>query len=238
MFRLLRQLNIPVLLTGLSLLCQCATPPLPTTAGHPPAVRAPDPARWDRVTKNLGAAVPADDQGHAIPWRFSIRKAAGMNAVSWPDGRLDINAGILPFVKSDAELAAVLTHEMAHVFHRHHRIQIAESWATLLAGTALGVVMSQQGNDTLTSAAGASGAILTVNVTALAARRRAREFEADATSLDLLRRAGYPPQAAVEFWERYALARTISGQRKGSWWQAHPPDAERVRRLQHLADAR
>ena len=99
-------------------------------------------------------------------------------------------------------------------------------------------MLGQQGNDTLTSAAGASGAILTVNVTALAARRRAREFEADATSLDLLRRAGYPPQAAVGFWERYARARTATGQRNGRWWQAHPPDTERVRRLQQLAAAR
>ena len=236
MFRLLRQLHVPVLLTGLSLLCQCATPP--ATTSHPPVVRAAEPARWDRVTTNLAAAVPVDDQGQAVLWRFSIRDAAGMNALSWPDGRLEINGGILPFVKSDAELAAVLTHEMAHVFHRHHRIQIAESWTTLLAGAAVGVALSQQENGALTSAAGASGTVLTVNVTALAARRRAREFEADATSLDLLRRAGYPPQAAVEFWERYARARTAAGQRNGRWWQAHPPDTQRVRRLQQLAAAR
>jgi predicted Zn-dependent protease len=237
-FRLLRQLHLPGLLTGLSLLCQCATPPPPATPSHPPAVQAAGPARWDRVTTNLAAAVPADDQDEAVRWRFSIRDAAGINALSWPDGRVEINRGILPFVRSDAELAAVLTHEMAHVFHRHHRLQIAESWTTLLAGAALGVVLGQQGNDPLTSAAGASGAILTVNVTALAARRRAREFEADATSLDLLRRAGYPPQAAVGFWERYARARTATGQRNGRWWQAHPPDTERVRRLQQRAAAR
>lgn len=237
MFRLLRPLHLPVLLTGLGLLCQCATPP-PASTGHPPAVRDAATARWDRVTKILAAAVPVNDQGQAVAWRFSIRDATGMNALSWPDGRLEVNAGILPLVKSDAELAAVLTHEMAHVFHRHHRIQIAEAWTNLLAGAAVGVVLSQQENDVLTSAAGASGAILTVNVTALAARRRVREFEADATSLDLLRRAGYPPQAAVAFWNRYALARAAAGSRNGSWWQAHPPDAERVRRLQQLAAAR
>ena len=120
MSRLLRQLHLPVLLTGLGLLCQCATPP-PAATSHPPAVRPAATARWDRVTKNLIVAVPVDDQGQAVAWRFSIRDATGMNALSWPDGRLEVNAGILPFVKSDAELAAVLTHEMAHVFHRHHR---------------------------------------------------------------------------------------------------------------------
>ena len=237
MSRLLRQLHVPVLLTGLSLLCQCATPP-PATPGPPAAVRAADPARWDLVTKNLASAVPVDDQGQAVAWRFSIRAAAGMNALSWPDGRVEVNAGILPFVRSDAELAAVLTHEMAHGFHRHHRVQIAEAWTALLAGAAVGVALGQQENDLLTAAAGASGTVLTVNVTALAARRRAREFQADATSLDLLRRAGYPPQAAVEFWNRYALARAAAGYRNGSWWQAHPPDAERVHRLQQRAAAR
>ena len=60
MFRLLHQLHVPGLLTGLSLLCQCATPPHANSTGHPAAVRAADPARWDRVTKNLAAAVPVD----------------------------------------------------------------------------------------------------------------------------------------------------------------------------------
>ena len=236
MLRLLRQLHVPALLTGLSLLCQCATPPCATD--HPPTPGAPSPTRWDRVTKILAAAVPVDDRGQTVAWRFSIREGPGINAVSWPDGRVEVNGGILPFVKSDAELAAVLTHEMAHVFHRHHRIQIIESWTAMLAGAAVGVILTHQENDTLTAVAGASGAVLTVNLTALAARRRTREFEADATSLGLLRRAAYPPQAAVEFWDRYAQARAAAGYLNGRWWQSHPPDAERVRRLQQLADAR
>lgn len=236
MLRLLRQLHLPALLTGLSLLCQCATAPSATDPALHPG--APGPTRWDRVTKILTAAVPVDDRGQMVDWRFSIREGPGINAVSWPDGRVEVNGGILPFVKSDAELAAVLTHEMAHVFHRHHRIQIVESWTTLLAGAAVGVILTHQGNDTLTAASGAGGAVLTVNLTALAARRRAREFQADATSLDLLRHAGYPPQAALEFWDRYAQARAAAGYLNGRWWQSHPPDAERVRRLQQLAAAR
>jgi predicted Zn-dependent protease len=230
--RLILPLLVPALL---ALLCQCAAPPR-RAASPPPAT--PDTARWTRVTGRLAQAAPADDRGKPVPWAFSLRNAHGINARSWPDGRVEVNAGTLTFVENDSELAAVLAHEMAHVTGGHHRKQIAESWVNLLAGAALAAILTHQGTDAGPAAALATGAVLTVNVTALAARRRAREAEADRLSLDLLRQAGYPPQAAVDFWERYAVARLATGHRSGNWWQSHPADHERISRLRRMTATR
>lgn len=223
-----------------ALLVQCAAPPRSTAPRTPPSSLG-DAARWDRATGTLATAVPTDGNGKAVAWKFSVRPAAGINARSWPDGRVEVTSGTLTFVKNEAELAAVIAHEMAHIFSRHGRERAAASWAVLLGGVALGTIIAAQDGETGTALGVAAGAVLTISMTGLTARQRAQEHDADRVSLDLLRRAGYPPQAAVDFWERYAAHRTGLGLGlglgRGSWWKAHPPDAERVRRLRELAAA-
>lgn len=219
----------------LGLLCQCAAPQGPSDIPPPAPLES---ARWKHVTATLAAAVPTDDRDEMVAWRFSIRKAAGVNARSWPDGRVEVTSGTLTFVTNEAELAAVTAHEMAHVFSRHGRQRAMESWAVILGGAVLGTVIAAQEGDTGTALSVASGAVLTVSLTTLTARQREQEYEADRISLDLLRRAGYPLQAAVDFWERYATQRARHSLGAGGWWKAHPPDAERVRRLRELAAGR
>ena len=213
------------------LLCQCAAPPHQRKADPPGGA-------WHRVTSRLAKAVPQDQEGHPVQWQFSIREGSGTNARSWPDGRIEVTAGTLGFVQGEAELAAVIAHEMAHVFCRHGWQRSMESWAVLLAGGALGAVLAAQGNDASTALGSASGAVLTVSLTALTARQRDQEDEADRVSLDLMRRAGYSPEAAVRFWQRYTTARARLGLGKAHWWKSHPPDALRVQRLQDAAAAR
>ena len=225
------------LLLVLVLLCQCAGPPRPSGPEPLPGAGA-HAARWTRVTAKLARAAPSDDRGKMVTWQFSLRDARGVNARSWPDGRVEVNCGTLPFVLNDGELAAVVAHEMAHVTGGHHRRQIAESWGNLVTGAALAVVASRQGRETGSAAALAAGSVLTVNLTALAARRRARETEADRISLGMMRLAGYPPQAAVDFWERYSATRLAHGHSSGHWWQSHPADSERIRRLRLMVAAR
>jgi predicted Zn-dependent protease len=231
----LRQLPLPVLLAAMVLLCQCAAPPRPPAT---PALSPGQASRWTRVTDALAATAPVDRRGKAIAWRFSVREVPGINARSWPDGRVEVNAGTLSFARNDGELAAVLAHEMAHVTGRHHHRQLAEGWSNLLAGAALAAILAHEGTDDAGALAFAGSAVLTVNVTALAARRRDREFEADRLSMELLRKAGYPASAAGDFWERYAAVRRTQGRSGGRWWQSHPADAERVRRLRTMAASR
>jgi metalloendopeptidase OMA1, mitochondrial len=216
-----------ILLLLCALLCQCATP---APRSSPPAGPS-----LQRVSTRLAAAVPIDRQDHPIRWSFAVRETSGINARSWPDGRIELTSGALAFVKNDAELAAVAAHEMAHVYCRHGRQRALETWAVLLGGAALATILTTQDIDSATALGTASAAVLTLSLTTLNARRHQQEYEADQVSLDLLRRAGYPPQAAVRFWERYAALRAKAGLGSKKWWKAHPPDADRLQRLRHLA---
>ena len=213
-----------------ALLCQCrSAPPAPAPAPTPAALR-----QWHRAASRLAAANPSDHAGRPLHWRFSLRDSSSVNAQSWPDGRIELTSGTLAFARNEAELAAVAAHEMAHVCAHHGRAQALDSWASLLGGAALGVLLAQQ-NHPVPAAAAASGTVFTFSLTALTARQRQREFAADLASLDLLRRAHYSPDAAVQFWQRYAAARSRQGLGGRHWWKPHPPDAERLRRLRQAA---
>ena len=211
-----------------ALLCHCRAPQ-PSPPPSPAALRL-----WHRANSRLAAATFLDRAGHPIPWRFSLRDTSGVNAQSWPDGRIQLTFGALSFAQNEAELAAVTAHEMAHIAARHGRAQTFDSAAALLASAALATLLSQSSDPTTASAA-ATAALFSVSLTALTARQREREFAADLASLDLLRRAHYPPSAAVHFWQRYAAARALQGLGKPHWWLPHPPDAERLRRLRLAA---
>lgn len=232
---MLRPLRLFLAATLIFGFCQCAAPPRRVKAERP---ATPETTRWKRVTATLAAAVPLDDRGDVVAWIFSVRNAPGINGRSWPDGRVEVTSGTLGFVRNEAELAAVTAHEMAHVFCRHGRQRAMESWAVILGGVALGAVIAAQDIERSAALGIAPGAVLALSLTTLTARQREQEYEADRVSLDLLCRAGYPPQAALDFWKRYAAHRAAQGLGNGGWWKAHPPDAERVRRLQQMTGDR
>ena len=221
-----------------AVLCQCTTSRLDReVAPAAPAAPAAASRTWAQVCSRLAAAVPEDRKGNAIAWKFSVREAPGTNATSWPDGRIEITSGTLGFVKNEGELAAIAAHEMAHVYCRHGRRRAVESWVNFLGGGAVAALMVARESDPGTAVGIASGAVIAVSLTILTARQRAQEYEADQVSLRFLSRCGYPPQAAVDFWERYAINRAGLGFESGHWWQDHPPDEIRVQRLQALASA-
>ncbi|MDB6136777.1 MAG: peptidase Ste24p [Verrucomicrobiales bacterium] len=243
-----RPLWAPWLAPGLCLLlCQCACPPKrdreskasPTQAGikSPAAPRSAALARWARVTPRLAAVAQRDKNERLIDWRFTVMDADGRNAHSWPDGRVEVTEGMLSFVRTDGELAAVLGHEMAHVVLRHGRTRAAASWAAVLGGVALAVLAHEQGGSSgWESAAMGGGAVFSISLTGLKNWHRSQELAADAASVPLLVKAGYPARSAADFWELYAQARQAEGRTGGGWWKSHPPDVDRVARLRALAE--
>ncbi|MES2708204.1 MAG: M48 family metalloprotease [Verrucomicrobiota bacterium] len=215
-------------------LCQCAARPLPAEKKTPLPASAM--ARWQRVTPRLAAAVPRDRNDRPIDWKFIVVPAKGRNARSLPSGRVEVTEGMLTFVRTDGELAAVLAHEMSHVTLRHGIARSMASWGVILGGAALAVLAHHHGGSGGWEAAGmGTAAVFTVSLTGLTAYQRSQEFAADTESVALLLRAGYPARSAADFWELYTGGRRAEGRTGGGWWKSHPSDAERVQRLRALA---
>lgn len=84
-----------------------------------------------------------------IEFRFFVVEDPEINAASLPDGTLLINTGLLGVLENEAQLAFVLSHEMAHVLQVHYRREIEETRGSriglTIAGVAAGVFIGNAG---------------------------------------------------------------------------------------------
>jgi len=143
-------------------------------------------AGLQRYVNHVGRWVAAQSPRPGLPWRFGVLEAPQVNAFAVPGGTIFVTRGLLASMKSEAELAGVLAHEIAHVLQKHHLKAIQKGAQTSLAGDALAHALrdarSSQARDKLLSLG-----------TELYSRGldKADELEADRLGVVLAARAGY-----------------------------------------------
>jgi predicted Zn-dependent protease len=148
-----------------------------------------------------------------------------------PGGKIVINRGLLVELKDEAELAAVLGHEITHATARHGakdmERQMAMAVGLLAAGIAL--EMNTDPNDVYTVPAAMAGAQVATNLVSKKYSRGA-ELEADHYGMDYMVRAGYDPMAAVDLQETFVR---LSKEKSSNWMKGlfatHPPSEARVK---------
>ncbi len=177
-----------------------------------------DAAALERLAR-IGGAVAAASDRPGLPYSFKILDLDVPNALSLPGGFIYVTKGLLSFVRSDHELAAVLAHEVAHAAHRHQVQMIRRSneaafWTVVVA------MLSRE-------AAIAAGAQL-VSVALLSGYTRDLERDADLTSIAYLVRTPYSPVAALTLMERLAREEQLTPQRDPGAFRDHPTAAERA----------
>ncbi len=159
-----------------------------------------------------------------LPYEFSVLNDSSPNAWALPGGKIAINRGLLVELRSEAELAAVLAHEIVHAAARHSAQSMERGvflqGALVAAGVALG--------DSQYRDVGMLGANLGAQLTNQKYGRD-DETEADAYGIRYMVRAGYDPAAAVRLQETFV--RLAEG-RESNWLEglfaSHPPSRARV----------
>ncbi len=163
-------------------------------------------------------------------WEFNLLESDEANAWCLSGGKVAVYTGILPFTQTEAGLATVMSHEIAHAIARHGAERSAQN--TLLQyGLAIGgATLSNNPNRELillgVNVAGNVGVILPYS--------RKHESEADYMGLLLMAKAGYDPNEAIKFWQRMAAASGGSQGGLSDFLSTHPSDAKRVKDLQEL----
>jgi predicted Zn-dependent protease len=158
-------------------------------------------------------------------WEVNTLQTKELNAYCMPGGKIMVYSGLVEQLDlTDAELAAVLGHEMAHALREHSRERISRAYAQQLALAGVGV---------LTGAG--EGAINLANtvasVTFQLPHSREQESEADTIGMELMARAGYDPNAAVSVWKKM-----MAGNQGGTpqFLSTHPSPQTRINDLQAL----
>ena len=169
-----------------------------------------------------------------LPYEFVIIDDSRPNAWALPGGKIAINRGLLTRLNSEAELAAVLSHEIVHAAARHSAKSIERNLLLSSVINMAGSALADQNNRYATIFD--SGAQLGAQFIVSSYGREA-ELESDAFGMLYMQRAGFDPMAAVTLQETFVA---LSKARSASWLDgmlaSHPPSEERVRRNQVTAE--
>jgi predicted Zn-dependent protease len=172
------------------------------------------------IGKRLGAVSDRPD----LPYEFVVLNDSVPNAWAMPGGKIAFNRGLLYELNSEAELAAVMGHEIVHAAARHGAKSMERG--IFLQGAMIAVGIGTQNTDYANLAVGASqlGAQLISSKYG-----RDAESESDLYGMQYMKKAGYDPAAAVTLQETFVR---LSANKESNWltglFASHPPSPERV----------
>lgn len=161
-----------------------------------------DPRLVDPV-REVGRRIAAVANRPDYNWEFNVINAPDTaNASVLPGGKVIVYTGLYPVARDTAGLAAVLAHEVGHAIARHGGERMSQS--TLLQALGTGLSIAFDGADTATQQGVMAAFGLGAQYGVLLPFGRSQESEADHIGLVLMAKAGYPPEAALELWQRFA----------------------------------
>jgi len=199
-----------------------------TNSGHAyndPTLRAYVQSVLEKVMgNNLAAYLPLNPEiiivDHPVP-----------NALSLPHGAVVLHTGILSRMRSEAQLAMLLGHEITHATHRHMDRHAEDTYARTGAHSYVALISVAGGQNIHDIVAGMSQLI---TVAAVYGYKRDLEREADRVGLTLVAQAGYDPAEAQEMFEQALGASDRKGRRQNYLYATHPKMKDRVRSCQQL----
>ncbi len=158
-----------------------------------------------------------------------IEDDSEVNAFGWPGGKVMVYTGLIKFIANqEAEMAAVLGHEVVHALERHFTERISKDVlnALLAAGFAKGVAVNIEELDpkVVAGVLAALGGGIYVGIDRPTARKH--ELQADSEGLRLAAMAGYDPDEAKVFWNH--LLEEGGAGKKSVYLSGHPGVAERL----------
>jgi predicted Zn-dependent protease len=165
-------------------------------------------------------------------WEVVIFQDETANAFALPGGKIGVHTGILKTAQTDAQLAAILGHEIGHVIAQHGAERVSQQAGTQLGLIALGAITPD--NPKKNKLMGLLGVGIQLGV--ILPFSRTQESEADLIGLDLMGRAGFDPTQSIELWKNMMAA--AGGKSPPEWLSTHPAGENRIKNLsQHMDPA-
>jgi len=196
--------------------------------GASPPVNDPELQRYvNRVGRWV---VNQTDRAH-LPWRFAVLRSDAINAFATPGGNIFLTDGLLRLLNNEAELAAVLAHEVAHVVQKHHIKAMSSVNTSGISGLIKLASVTGEGrsNQMTTRMVGE------VKDMYLRGLDKDDEFEADSMGTVIATRAGYDPFALMAVLQTLnSLDPSKSG--LALLYKTHPPAGDRLDKLEPVLE--
>ena len=170
----------------------------------------------DRLLVNMPAT--------KLRFRFFLVDSPAANAFAIPGGRVYVTRKLIATVRSEDELAGVMGHEMGHELAHHGALDWSRIFHDMLGANAVGdrADIEDKFNEVLDTYRTKQKALVQGDV-------EQEQVGADQVAIYAVARAGYSPQAVIDFWDRF----TESQGKKGNWWSDYfgntRPESKRLR---------
>ena len=161
-------------------------------------------------------------------WEFNLVEDSQINAWCMPGGKIVVYTGILPIAKTEAGLAAIMGHEVAHALSNHGQQRMSADQIQQLGAVVGNLALADNPeNQELFNLAYGVGS----NVGVMLPFSRSYETEADQIGLLLMAIAGYEPMEAAHLWERMQASQTSS---PPEFLSTHPSSNTRIKNIKDL----
>jgi predicted Zn-dependent protease len=175
-----------------------------------------------QVGERLAATPPARESG--FPFTFTVLEDKQVNAFALPGGPMFILTGLLRNVDNEAQLAAVMAHEMSHVIMRHGTHEASKANMIKLPALLAGEVLGNRSILAALTNMGANSFILKFS--------RDAESEADALGAHLMADAGYNPMEMARFFNKLQSVGRQGNSRLSQFLSDHPNPGNRERAIE------
>ncbi|MBA3948998.1 MAG: M48 family metalloprotease [Acidobacteria bacterium] len=184
----------------------------------------------DRIGNRLKANIPQEFRQPAFRYSFDVVNMREINAFALPGGPMFVNRGMIEASGTEAEVAGVMAHELAHVVLRHGTVQASKAQKFqigAIAGQILGAIVGGNAGSVI-----AQGSEFGLGAYFL---KYGREFEreADLLGAQIMARSGYDARAMATMFERIEK----EGGRGGpEWLSSHPNPGNRSAAIRKEAE--
>ena len=163
-----------------------------------------------QYVSNLGKELINSSDSRDIPFTFQVVASDEVNAFATPGGFVYVTTGLLKTAENRAQLASVMSHEIAHINEKHGVKNLKQAVAAQGIANTVGV-----DSNTL--------AQIAYQITVDLPQSRSFEYEADSSGLKILQQAGYPAEAFANF-----LTKLKGGGGTPEFLRTHPSSEDRV----------
>lgn len=190
---------------------------------------------WTAMLNRVAPRIAEASGEKNFQWEWMLIESPEVNAWCMPGGKMAVYTGIMPVLKNEAALAAVLGHEVAHATRRHGKERYARAIKGNMAGLVIGAATVVGGQMLCKSKScqvltGLGGAAAGFAITFFDMKfSRGDESEADNYGQEYMAKAGYEPSEAIKLWERMGEAN--KGKAPPEFMSTHPSDVTRRKQL-------
>ena len=192
--------------------------------------------RKERLTKNqkyssavtrVGKDIASVSDHSDFRWEFKTFESEQANAFCLPGGKVAVYTGVFQYMSNDAELAAVMGHEVGHAIARHGGERVSQGMVQKGGAKVVSVTAGAKYREMALMAYGIGS-----NYGVMLPYSRTHEYEADHIGIMLMAKAGYDPKYAISFWQKFSKASTTNSFTE--YISTHPMGEHRVERLKQL----